>query len=175
MSVDDVFSWFGYFFALLLVIFAIWYLYTFVWVIIEGRNRDVLNFGLIGVAILGTPFMAAGFVKATKSDNDRILVEYKRKNGTLVKTRLSNCIKMKLNISTIVQVTDINDCCRFCDSSFLHKQELKCRNCGKQRVWFKVLGKNKRTGENELFEIKDLPKLKDEIIVKRILRQRSPS
>ena len=154
---------------LLLIVFAIVYLYFFTWVIIQGYKRDILGFGLIMVAILGSPFMAYAFVKSAKKDSDRVAIEYINDKGEIVSTTLSNWIKLKLPISTLKKVIDINNFCRFCNASF-EKSEIICQKCKKKRILFYIKAKNNITKRNEFIEFCNWNTLTNDFIIKDITR-----
>ena len=173
MNDSDVINWFEVSAIIVFAIIAIAFIYTFVWAIREGCKRDVLNFGLIGLSILGTPFIAAAFVASAKKDTDRLIIEYENQTGVNKKSSLTYWMKLKLNISSIRKVEDINEYCRFCNTHFSNN-ERKCNNCGEKRVWFIIITYNKNRKINELIEIKDLPKIKGDYKINGIKRQKHP-
>lgn len=169
MNENEVIDWFLIIPLFLFIVVAITYVYFFIWAIREGNKRDVLNFGLIGMALLGSPYLAAAFVKITKSDKDRIIVEYNNKNGEKRKVSLAYWLKLKLGFSNIIQVKDINNFCRFCDTP-LNNNSTSCEICGEKRVWYKLSVYNKLSKQKDLIKVIDLPKLTDEFVFKGIKR-----
>ena len=140
--------------------------------IIQAIN---IAFLLVIINVTSPPVLAVSiWITVKKCDKDRLIVEYKLQNGTVKKSSLSHWMKLKLNISSIIEVSNINNYCRFCNSSFSGSSAHKCKECGKARVWFKISVYNKSKREKEIIEIKDLPKLNGEIRLRKILRQREP-
>lgn len=169
-NIIPIIEYLGFF---VILIFVVVYLYAIIWAMIEGKRRDLLNIGLIGVAILGTPLMAIAFVKSAKSDMDRIRIEYLNSDGRKLRSSLSYWKKLKLNTSSIIHVEDINNFCRFCNTQF-SDYENNCINCGKERLWYRVMAYSNDRQRKELFDIKDLPKIKEEYKIKGIKRYKNP-
>lgn len=157
----------------LILLFIIAYGITLIWVIREGYKRDILNFGLIAVALLGTPFMAAAFVSSTKKDSDRLIIDYTDKTELEKTTTLTKWIKLKSSVSSITRVYDINNFCRFCNADF-NGEEQSCSECGKSRIWFKIIAYNINLKRVDLIKISELKNTNDEIEIKGIKRQKHP-
>lgn len=158
---------------ILIAVVALMYFYFFYKVIAEGYKRDLLGIGLIMVAILGSPFMAYAFVKATKKDTSRIKVDYENADGSTSVYSLAYCINAKIKISTFKSLTDINKICRFCGNIFTANVN-SCEKCNKKRLWFYIAVKNNVTNEEKIIELNKWKTLTDDDIIKDIKRLKHP-
>ena len=171
MNENDVIGGFMIFGITLLVT---GYVLSFIWAIKEGYKRDMLNIGLIGIALVGTPFIAAAFVASAKSDAERLIIDYEDKDGIIRTGSLSYWKKLKLSISSVKKVNDINNYCRFCDTEF-SGLEKKCNRCGKSRVCYIITAYNIRSKDKICIAVSDLQNTNEEIKIKGIKRQNTPS
>jgi hypothetical protein len=157
----------------LITVVAIFYLYFFYKVIHEGYKRDLLGLGLIMVAILGSPFMAYAFVKSTKKDSNRVKVEFENNEGVLNTYSLSFFIKLKIPISSIRAMNDINKICRFCNHEFI-ANEKHCEKCNKKRKWFYLQAINKKTKSKTVIDLDKWNTLTDDYYLNDIISLKQP-
>lgn len=162
----------GIYVEILLIIFLAIYIYFFYKTIKEGKDRDLGIFLLVVFALLGSPFLAYGFVLATKQDSDRILVKVKTDDEVLNEMSLSELIAAKTAKENIVELTDITALCRFC-RNHLENYETQCSKCGKKRVWYYLLAEHDKPRTKVLVTLNRWHEIPDGFKIKRVRRKNS--
>ena len=159
--------------TVILFVLGISYILFSIWVIIEGSKREFSIPILILVTIFLSPFIAYAYVASVKRDVDRVKVTYINKNGVKQSISLAKWIKTGLPLTSILNIDDINKICRDCFSPFLG-EEVKCMNCGKNRVWFKLIVFKNSSKNEELVMIENWQKIKESSHIKGIKRLNQP-
>jgi hypothetical protein len=173
MISDDIETGLEIYVVGLMAIFLATYSFYFYKTITEGKDRDLGISALILFSILGSPFIAYAFVKATKQDSDRIKVKAAFNNRETLEVTLTHFIREKISAERIVELTDINQFCRECGKLF-EDNETACIQCKKKRVWYYLYSENSKPRRKILTGLQQWKDIPEGFRIKKVKRRNSP-